>query len=167
MTEKELKKLSRADLLEMLLDQSEELQRLREEHQKICETLEQQQTVMDCTGSITQAAQQLNDMFEAAEATAKQYLESLEALPRQMEEQAVSEQYRQMLEQARLECQRMEEETRQRCRQMLADAQGTPAPRRAKVRCWIRRYRRKIGRRGPCKRRKAYEEESQKAGPVR
>ena len=67
MTDKELKNLSRRDLLEMLIEQSKELQRLRE---KLAETealLEKKEISISNVGSIAEAALQLNGVFEAAQ----------------------------------------------------------------------------------------------------
>ena len=124
MTQKELKRLSRADLLEMLLDQSEELQRLREEYDKACAALEQRRIVLDRAGSIAQAALQLNGVFEAAEASARQYLESLEAMSQLPEDWQANEEAQKLLEETRRKCEQMEADTRERCDRMLADAQA-------------------------------------------
>lgn len=101
MTDKELKKMSRGDLLEILLAQSEELDRLRGLLDEREAQLESRNITLDSSGSIAEAALKLNRVFEAADAAAKQYLESvkagssaqqdkLAALEKQLHEQAAA-----------------------------------------------------------------------------
>ena len=77
MTDKELKKLTRAELLEMLLIQSKEKQRLEEELREAKEKLEERDIMIAEAGSIAEAALRLNDVFEAAQKAADQYLENV------------------------------------------------------------------------------------------
>ena len=80
MTDKELKKLSRYELLEMLLEQSKEVQRLKEELEKANALLEERQILIHNAGSIAQAALKLNGVFEAAQKAADQYLENIKQI---------------------------------------------------------------------------------------
>jgi hypothetical protein len=80
MTEKQMRKLSRADLLELLLDQTQELERVQAERDRALEQLAQREILISNAGSIAQAAMQLNHVFEAAEAAGQQYVDSLKAL---------------------------------------------------------------------------------------
>ena len=60
MKEKELKRLSRADLLEMLIDQSKELQEVREKLQQAEAELEKREIAISNAGSIAEASLMLN-----------------------------------------------------------------------------------------------------------
>lgn len=80
MTDKELKRLSRAELLELLLEQVEENEALRAEVADLKRQLADRIIVMENAGSIAEAALRLNGVFEAAEAAAKQYVDSLKEL---------------------------------------------------------------------------------------
>lgn len=77
MTDKNLKKLSRADLLELLLEESKENERLREKLRVASEKLKDKTILLENAGSIAEAAMQLNHVFEAAEAAAQQYLDNV------------------------------------------------------------------------------------------
>lgn len=95
MTEKELKRLSRSELLEMLIGQMEENEKLKIELEQARKKAESRQITIDRAGSIAEAALALNGVFDAAEAAAAQYLENIqrlsgsqEAVCRQMEEDA-------------------------------------------------------------------------------
>ena len=85
MTDKELKKLSRSELLELLIDQMKENEKLRLKLKKAYRQLRDRKIVMEQAGSIAEAALQLNGVFEAAQAAAEQYLESLQYLSREQE----------------------------------------------------------------------------------
>jgi len=73
MTTKELKRLSRSQLLQLLIGQMEENQRLRRQ-------LENRALIMENTGSIAEAALKLSGVFEAADTAAQIYLESVERI---------------------------------------------------------------------------------------
>ena len=80
MTAKELKKLKRSELLEMLLARTEEVERLRAELDEAQKQLNDRAIVLENSGSIAEAALKLNGVFEAAEEAAKQYLENIERI---------------------------------------------------------------------------------------
>ncbi len=80
MTNQDLKKLSRADLLELLLEERRENERLRAVLKKACEKLADKKVRIDNAGSIAEAALRLNGVFEAAEAAASQYLDNVKRL---------------------------------------------------------------------------------------
>lgn len=80
MTAKELKKLKRSELLEMLLARTEEVERLRAELDEAQKKLDDRAIVLENSGSIAEAALKLNGVFEAAEKAAKQYLENIERI---------------------------------------------------------------------------------------
>ena len=80
MTEKDLKKLTRAELLEMLLIQSRENLRLQNEVERLEQALEDRQIKLSEAGSIAEAALQISGVFEAAQQAAEQYLSNLELL---------------------------------------------------------------------------------------
>lgn len=80
MTDKELRRLSRSQLLEMLITQTQENQRLRQQLEQAQQALSDRQIHLACAGSIAEAALRLNDVFEAADKAAQQYLASVKAL---------------------------------------------------------------------------------------
>lgn len=90
MTEKELKKLNRYQLLEMLIIQTERAEELKnklEEAQKQLDSREVEMTVM---GSIAEAALHLNGVFEAAQNAADTYINAVKERTAAMEAEAAS-----------------------------------------------------------------------------
>lgn len=77
MTEKELRRLSRRELLEMLITRTMENERLTEELQQARKELSDRKFIQEHAGSMAEAALQLNGVFEAADRAAKQYLENI------------------------------------------------------------------------------------------
>lgn len=84
MTEKELKKLSRIELLELLVEQTERCEdlerKLAEAEQKLAKTeqkLENQALNVKEVGTLADACLKVNKIFEAADAAAKQYLANI------------------------------------------------------------------------------------------
>ena len=80
MTDKELKRLSRAELLELLLESNRENDRLREQLEKAKALLASRVIEIENAGSIAEAALALNGVFEAAQKAADQYLENVRRL---------------------------------------------------------------------------------------
>ena len=76
MTEKELRKLNRTELLEMLIAQSKRFSRV-EELSAAQKELERRKIAITTSGSLAEAALKLNGIFEAADQAAAQYLDSL------------------------------------------------------------------------------------------
>lgn len=77
MMDKELKKLSRKDLLEMLIEQSKEVERLRAALAESEARANSREIGLQNAGSIAEAALSVSGVFEAAEAAAQQYLENI------------------------------------------------------------------------------------------
>lgn len=77
MTDRELKHLSRTELLELLLEANKENERLRKRLTKATELLETKEIKIENAGSIAEAALALNGIFEAAQKAADQYLENV------------------------------------------------------------------------------------------
>ena len=77
MTEKDLKKMSRAELLEIMVAQGKEIDRLKAELENVKSQLEDKKIRISESGSIAEAALKLNGIFEAAQKAADQYLENI------------------------------------------------------------------------------------------
>ena len=77
MTEQELKKLRRSDLLDILLDLSKENEVLRAQLDKARSQLASRTIAVEKSGTLAEAALRINCVFEAADRAAKQYLENI------------------------------------------------------------------------------------------
>jgi len=73
---KDLKRMGRAELLEILISQIEENERLKRELKECKKELEDRKIKIDNAGSLAEAAVKLNGLFEAADAAVKQYVEN-------------------------------------------------------------------------------------------
>ena len=77
MTDKELHRLSRKELLEMLLAQIQANEKLKEELRRAERQLSDRRLLQENAGSMAEAAMRLNAVFEAADRAAQQYLENV------------------------------------------------------------------------------------------
>lgn len=111
MTDKELSRLKRVDLLELLIAQGRENDRLTAELEEARARLEERDIILKNAGSIAAASLELNGVFQAAQAAANQYLESI----RKLEQETA------------VRCQMMEAETKERCAKLMAEAQRDAA----------------------------------------
>ena len=84
MTEKELRKLGRAELLELLLElllgQAREFEALEQRLNAAEAALQSRQLQLETCGSIAEASLKLNGVFEAAQKAAEQYQQNVERL---------------------------------------------------------------------------------------
>ena len=107
MTERELRRLSRADLLELLLAQRRENEQLRCILDQTQAQLADRTIKIDKAGSLAEASLQLSGIFTAAEDSCRYYMDNIRLL---------SERQSQV-------CQQMERETKEKCERMVAEAE--------------------------------------------
>ncbi|MGN8632953.1 DNA repair protein [Blautia sp. HCP3S3_G3] len=81
-----LKKLSRAELLEMLIAEEKRIDQLEKELEEAREALKDRAIKIENAGSIAEAALKLSGIFEAAQAAVDQYVENIEQITRQRAE---------------------------------------------------------------------------------
>ena len=77
MTEKELLKLKKSELLEIMLAQSKEIDKLRAKLAKVQAQLADRSIAIKESGSIAEASLKLNKVFEEAQRAADQYVENV------------------------------------------------------------------------------------------
>ena len=130
MTDKELKRLSRGELLEMLIQQSKELERLRKQLDAAESALQNREIAITNAGSIAEAAVQLNGVFTAAQDACQQYMENIchlsqnqERICAQRDAESQAEAKR-IVEEARKESEALEHETRMMCAEMVTKAKA-------------------------------------------
>lgn len=130
MTDKELKRLSRGELLEMLIQQSKELERLRKQLDAAQTALQNREIAITNAGSIAEAALQLNGVFTAAQDACQQYMENIchlsqnqERICAQRDAESQAEAKR-IVEEARKESEALEHETRMMCAEMVTKAKA-------------------------------------------
>lgn len=80
MEERDVRKLSRSDLLEMLVEISKENDRLKEELAEANRELENRKIQISQAGSIAEAALGLNGVFDSAQKAADEYVRNIKLL---------------------------------------------------------------------------------------
>ena len=88
MTDKQLKKLSKSDLLSLLLTQSKEMDRLKEELEQAKKQLEDRRILIDKSGSLAEASLAIFHVLEDAQKAADLYLENIKNGDSQKEDEA-------------------------------------------------------------------------------
>lgn len=99
MNRNDLRRLSRRDLLEMLLELSKENEKLRRINEQLEARLEDRTIAILKSDSLAEAALRLNGVFEAAQNACDQYIFNTQ-----------------------MRCRKMEEDTRKECSKMLQDS---------------------------------------------
>lgn len=85
MTDKELKRLNRSELLEILLDQAQEIEQLNAQIDDLKKKLEDKTILINESGSIAEASIKLTNIFEEAQKAADLYLENTKMLVEEKE----------------------------------------------------------------------------------
>lgn len=130
MTDQELKRLSRGELLEMLIAQSKELQAVQAKLNTAEETLRKREIAIDNAGSIAEAALQLNGVFDSAQAACAQYIENIRTLSQRQEavcarmEAESTAKAKALLEEAERKKTEMERSTDTYCAEMIRKAKA-------------------------------------------
>ena len=106
MTDRQLRKASRLDLLQILLEQRRENESLRQQIAELEQQLLKRQITIDQAGTLAEAALKLSGIFDAAESACQYYSENIRSLSGRQEEI----------------CRTMERETREKCDRMLEQA---------------------------------------------
>ena len=124
MTEKELRAMSKAQLIEKVTNLAREKDELSERIEKLTSQLKEARekasshaSVIGNAGSIAEAALALNGVFEAAQAAANQYVEEVARLRGEQEAASAA-----LLEETRQKCREMEIGTQRRCDEMFRAA---------------------------------------------
>lgn len=130
MTDQELRRLSRKDLLELLLVQEKKRTALERELAETKAQLEKRNIQIEQAGSIAEAALQLNGVFDAAQAAVQQYQENVMERCRQ-QEMDCKKKVEETLRRVQAWVRHTQEETKRKClemeKQAEAYAKGTQA----------------------------------------
>ena len=87
MTDKEFKRLSRAELVDVIYQLQLQVDELSEENQKLKQALADKRIRINSVGSIAEAALEINNCFRSAQNAADQYLNEIKALREEAEAQ--------------------------------------------------------------------------------
>lgn len=117
MTDKELRRLHRSELLEMLISLTEENRKLNDLLEQTRSQLRDRQITIENAGSLAEAALSLSGIFQTADAAAQQYLESVRQLTAQQEEAC-----REILSQAEQKAAEIKQEALSYCQKVYAEA---------------------------------------------
>lgn len=88
---RELRKLSRKDLLEILLEQTKRIEELELELDITKKELNSKRILIEESGSLAEATLKLNGIFELAQQTAEEYIENIKENCRILEEKTKKE----------------------------------------------------------------------------
>ena len=134
MTDKELRKLRRDDLLQILINQQRQLDEQGAELGRLRAELEKRDIAISESGTLAEAAMRLNGVFDAAQSAADQYLEQAQKRADELAEQAqksADEAARaadEVVRGARGEADRILREARAEAERLLAEAGQRPEP---------------------------------------
>ena len=85
MTDKEFKRLSRAQLIDIIYQLQLQIDKLNEEKQELENELADKRLRLSNAGNIAEAALEINDCFRSAQSAAEQYLNEIKAIREETE----------------------------------------------------------------------------------
>lgn len=136
MTDKEFRRLSRADLIEIIYELQQSEKALQEEIAELKRQLADRRAAVSKVGSLAELSAALNGLFEAAQATADEYLKEIEKARKQADEYLagtkmkasdlashMAKERREMLARTEAECERQREAVKrgERPKQQIED----------------------------------------------
>lgn len=130
MTDRELRKLKRADLLSIMLEQSREIEQLRQKLNTAEASLRDRTIKIEQAGSIAEASLQLSGVFEAAQLACQQYTQNIAQLSQKQDEICAQRekesraQAEQILADAKKQAAEQQREAEKKCAEMLASAKA-------------------------------------------
>lgn len=135
MTKNDAKNLRRSDLLELLIEQTEENQRLMNKITQLETKLSERVIVMEQAGSIADAAMGLTDVFAQAQDSADRYLESIRRKLAEAEDtvRKAQEDARQIRRSAEEEAQELTRQTEEKVQALTKRTEAECAPQREKA----------------------------------
>ena len=113
----DIRKMRRSQLIETIHELYANCDSLERQLEEANSSLRDRSLAIDESGSLAEAACRVNKVMLAADAAAAQYLDNI-----RMRQAEAEEKSREMLDSARRSCSEMEEETKQRCEDMIAAA---------------------------------------------
>lgn len=114
MDDNKLRKISKKELLEILLSQAKRIEELEDELKKTQSKLDSKKISIEESGSIAEAALKLNNIFEAAEASIDQYILNIKEKCKKIENETKKE--------CKLEREKMLKETEEICQKKKIEA---------------------------------------------
>ena len=122
MTDAELKKLNRTDLLELLLTQEKDNESLRQQLETVKSQLEDRRIALEETGNIADASLRLNGVFQAAQEAADQFLMTIRTRAEEQESRCAA-----LEAETKERADRLLQETEERCVAMKSEAEAYAA----------------------------------------
>ena len=151
MPDRELRRMRRAELVEIILALKQTEDRLRAENAALSAQLQERQIHIENAGSIAQAALELNKVFEAAQAAADEYVASVraankstDAVANVLRAQAEAEQ---ILAQAQTEAANLKARTQKECDEQAEAAARSRAQTEADCKAMLARTQQEIRQR--------------------
>lgn len=153
MPDRELRRMRRAELVEIILALKQTEDRLRAENAALSAQLQERQIHIENVGSIAQAALELNKVFEAAQAAADEYVASVRAANKNTDAAAnalraqAEAEAEQILAQAQTEAANLKARTQKECDEQAEAAARSRAQTEADCKAMLARTQQEIRQR--------------------
>ena len=119
MTDKEFKRLNRAQLIDIIYQFQLKIDTLTEQNQELARELADKRLRLSSAGNIAEAALKMNDCFRSAQNAAEQYLNEIKAI----REETEAERHR-ILSETQEQRERILSETQEERQRIIAEAQA-------------------------------------------
>lgn len=126
MTDKELKRLNRTELLQLLMNQVRETEQLQAKVRELTEQIQKHEITCRNAGTLAEAALALNGVFQAADEAAQKYVQEMadRAAKQEQELQAKAEEAKEQANKLLADATDSADITREKAEKYLADAKA-------------------------------------------
>lgn len=126
MTDKELKRLNRTELLQLLMNQVRETEQLQAKVRELTEQIQKHEITCQNAGTLAEAALALNGVFQAADEAAQKYVQEMadRAAKQEQELQAKAEEAKEQANKLLADATDSADITREKAEKYLADAKA-------------------------------------------
>ena len=126
MTDKELKRLNRTELLQLLMNQVRETEQLQAKVRELTEQIQKHEITCQNAGTLAEAALALNGVFQAADEAARKYVQEMadRAAKQEQELQAKAEEAKEQANKLLADATDSADITREKAEKYLADAKA-------------------------------------------
>ncbi len=134
MTDKELRKLRRDDLLQILISQQKQIDALNEQLEQSKAALADRDMAIKESGTLAEAALKMNGVFESAQSAADEYVRQMQkrvdelVAEAERRESAAQRTAENLVSNARMEAERIVSRAKNEAVSLGRQDQGTPAP---------------------------------------
>lgn len=120
---KELRRMKKVNLLEIMLQQAKRIEELEKENRKLNKELQNKKILLEDSSSLAEASLKLNDIFTKADESANLYIKNVKEKCDKEYKKATKE-TKKMMDATKKKCEELKTQTKEKCKQLLKETKN-------------------------------------------